>query len=84
MRVLRKRDCQAKLGLKGSSFDDLRRNDPTFPAAIALGARSIGFLENEVDDWIASRPRIGAEAQPSTGSTAKPASPKPRSVGTPA
>lgn len=55
--------AKVKLGLSESSFDDLRRNDPSFPLPVALGARSIGFIEAEVDRWIESRPRIGATEQ---------------------
>jgi prophage regulatory protein len=28
-----------------------------FPAPVELGPNSIGFIESEIDDWIASRPR---------------------------
>lgn len=55
-----------KLGLRESSFDDVRRKDPTFPRAIALGAKAIGFLEHELDAWIETRPRVqpaGSEAE---------------------
>lgn len=31
--------------------------DGDFPAPVALGARSVGFLESEVTAWLRSRPR---------------------------
>lgn len=66
IRVLRKRDAMTKLGLRESSFDDVRRKDPSFPRAIALGAKAIGFLEHELDTWIETRPRVqpaGSDAE---------------------
>jgi len=33
--------------------------DPTFPKPIKLGARSIGWIESEVQDWIESRRGMG-------------------------
>jgi prophage regulatory protein len=58
IRILRKRHAMEKTGLSESTFDDLRRADPTFPEAIALGARAVGFVEGELDDWLARQPRI--------------------------
>ena len=39
--------------------------DGLFPAPIELGPNSVGWYEDEVDDWLASRPRrtYGAPAQ---------------------
>ena len=61
-RVLRRPAVRAKLGLADSSFDDLRRRDPTFPRAIRLGARTVGFFEEEIDAWLFSRPRDDGNA----------------------
>lgn len=83
-RILRRPEAARYVGLAASSFDDLRRRDASFPKPIAIGARSVGFFEAEILAWLESRPRIGADEQPSTGTTKKPASPNPRSVGTPA
>jgi len=62
MRILRKPASAKKLDLALSSLDDLRRHDATFPRAILLGARSIGFIEDELDAWIAARPRVGVDS----------------------
>ena len=32
-----------------------RIKDGTFPSPVSLGARAVGFLSTEVDDWIARR-----------------------------
>lgn len=37
----------------------------TFPAAIKISARSIGFLESEVRDWCAARIAAHRKPQPS-------------------
>ncbi|TXL67273.1 helix-turn-helix transcriptional regulator [Zeimonas arvi] len=58
MRILRKPEAAKILGLAVSSLDDLRRSSRTFPKAIQLSARSVGFLESELHEWIASRPRV--------------------------
>lgn len=37
--------------------------DPTWPKPIKLSTRSVGYLANEIEAWIASRPRIGAKGE---------------------
>ena len=34
-----------------------------FPAKIVLSPNRVGWLENEVSDWIASRPRISSQQE---------------------
>lgn len=34
------------------------RDDPSFPKAISLGARSIGFLVKDVDAWLMARKKM--------------------------
>ncbi|MCF2917460.1 AlpA family phage regulatory protein [Pseudoalteromonas sp. Cn5-37] len=34
------------------------REDPDFPRAISLGARSIGFLVKEIDEWLIARQKL--------------------------
>lgn len=29
--------------------------DPTFPRPVKIGARSIGWIESEIDDWIKTK-----------------------------
>lgn len=29
--------------------------DPTFPKAIKIGARSVAWIEREIDEWVAQR-----------------------------
>jgi prophage regulatory protein len=67
VKLMRKRETMSKLGLSESSFDDLRRRDPTFPLAVALSQRSVCFVESEVDAWIESRPRVKPAAADTAG-----------------
>ena len=39
------------------------RGDPTFPRPISVGARSVGWIEAEGDDWLARRVEKSRQAQ---------------------
>ena len=54
MRVIRLPEVEAKTGLKHSSIYN-RIAEGTFPRPVRLGSNSRGFVEAEVDDWIAAR-----------------------------
>ena len=43
-----------------------------FPAPVEIGANRIGWFEDEIDAWLASRPRrtYGAETAPEAGAAA--------------
>lgn len=62
--VLRMSDVRRKLGNAAPSTIYARldpadpAHDPTFPKPIRLSARSIGWIEHEIDAWIRSRPRV--------------------------
>ena len=51
VRVLRLPRVQARTGLSRSSIY-LRVADRSFPQPVRLGARAIGWIESEVDQWI--------------------------------
>jgi prophage regulatory protein len=54
MSILRVPAVLNRTGLsRASLYRFIAVND--FPSQIALGKRAIGFLESEVNDWIASR-----------------------------
>lgn len=55
-KILRLPDVKARTGLSRSTIY-LRLATGTFPRPVSLGARSIGFVESEIDDWIAERIR---------------------------
>ncbi len=58
--ILRRKQLEAKTGLARSTiYDKIRLNpnrpggyDPTFPKPIALGAKSVGWVESEVEAWL--------------------------------
>jgi predicted DNA-binding transcriptional regulator AlpA len=66
MRILRYADLKDR-GVCGSrtSLFRLREDDPTFPAPVAIGG-GIGWIESEIDAWLAARPRIAKREQVST------------------
>lgn len=55
-RILRRHDLLTKTGL---SYPTLWRyeRDGNFPQRIQLGPNSVGWFEDEVDAWLASRQR---------------------------
>jgi prophage regulatory protein len=56
LRILREPDVRERTGLSASERKllELRRQ---FPVRVPLGPRSIGWLEHEVDEWIAEKAR---------------------------
>lgn len=54
--VLRRRQVEARTGLGRSSIYALIA-DGQFPAPIRLSTNTVGWLEHEIDAWIAERTR---------------------------
>lgn len=59
--IIRRREVERRLGISRSTiYDRLNprspRHDPAFPRPISLGgaSRCIGFVESEVDEYIAA------------------------------
>jgi prophage regulatory protein len=53
-RIIRRADVEARTGLPRSTlYDRIKRGE--FPAPIPLSARAVGWLEHEVDAWLADR-----------------------------
>src|SRR3954447_7964461 len=57
-RILRKPDVKSRTGLSNSTIYAWIK-DGRFPAPIALGDRAVGWLESEIDSWIAARIAAG-------------------------
>ncbi|TSE29335.1 AlpA family phage regulatory protein [Tepidimonas taiwanensis] len=61
--ILRRKQVEERTGLSRSSiYARLRPNpkrpgdfDPTFPRPVQLGARAVGWVEAEIDAWLAAR-----------------------------
>lgn len=59
-RLLRRKDVEIAIGLSRSTiYARLDKNsphyDPTFPRPISLGSMSVGWIEAEIQGWIADR-----------------------------
>mgnify|MGYP000190916039 CR=1 FL=1 len=61
--ILRRKQVEARTGLPRSSiYARLKPNpkrpddyDPTFPQPVSIGAKAVGWIESEVDEWIATQ-----------------------------
>lgn len=53
-RIIRQPALRAKTGLKKSSLYSFMQKGE-FPRPVSLGARAVGWIESEVDQWIADR-----------------------------
>lgn len=63
--ILRKRIVAERVGLSESQVWRKATNpNDDFPEMVQLGPNSVGFYENEIQDWIDSRPRGGAPWKP--------------------
>ncbi len=54
-KLIRVKELAEMLSLSCSSLDNIRKEDPSFPKAIKLGARATGFFIHEIDEWLESR-----------------------------
>lgn len=52
--ILRRSSVEARTGLARSTIYE-RVRLKTFPAPIPLGGRAVGWLESDIDQWIAER-----------------------------
>lgn len=59
-RILRLNDVRKLIGLHKSTIYRLIKQKE-FPAPIQLGPNSTGFLREEIEEWIANRPRAGTD-----------------------
>jgi prophage regulatory protein len=52
--ILRLRQVEQKVGLKSSSIYQ-KISEGVFPSQVRLGARAVGWIESEIDAWIAAQ-----------------------------
>ena len=50
-RILRLPDVKASTGLSRSTIYE-RISEGTFPKQVSLGGRAVGWLENEIQEWL--------------------------------
>lgn len=62
--ILRRPEVRAITGLSNTTMYALI-SEGKFPKPVPLGARAVGFLKSEVDDWISSRVQARDSAQES-------------------
>jgi len=55
--ILRRKQVEQRTGLSRSTIY-LSIHEGTFPRPIKLGARAVGWLENEIEAWLAGRMEI--------------------------
>jgi prophage regulatory protein len=55
--ILRRKQVEKRTGLSRSTIY-LRIQKGTFPRPINLGVRAVGWLENEIEAWLAARMEI--------------------------
>ena len=61
--ILRRKQVEARTGLSRSSiYAKFRHNpkrpseyDPTFPRPVSIGAKAVGWIEAEIDDWLKAK-----------------------------
>lgn len=61
--IIRRKQVEARTGLSRSSiYARMRQNpkrpgdyDPTFPKPVSVGAKAVGWIEAEVEAWIAAQ-----------------------------
>ena len=54
VRLIRRKEVQAKTGLGASSIYAMMKQGK-FPKAITLSERRVAWLESDIDNWIAER-----------------------------
>lgn len=68
--ILRRKQVETRTGLPCSSiyarlrFNPKRPNDydPTFPHPVSIGPKAVGWVEAEIDTWIAAQIQKSREA----------------------
>jgi prophage regulatory protein len=63
IKILRRKQVEARKGLSRSTiYAKLRQNpkrprdfDPTFPKPVAIGSKSVGWIESELDSWLTAQ-----------------------------
>ncbi len=61
MSILRFGEVRKRTGLSRVTIWRLER-DGAFPARVSLGGAAVGWREDEVQEWIDSRPRVNPRA----------------------
>lgn len=57
MRIIRRKDIKDRVGFTPTYCVMLEKRGE-FPKRVRLGPQSVGWLESEIDAWLASRERV--------------------------
>ncbi|WP_419942855.1 helix-turn-helix transcriptional regulator [Candidatus Palauibacter sp.] len=60
-RILRRPQVLRRIGLGKSTLYRML-DGGTFPRPVKLGLRAVGWREDEIEDWLGGRERVGREA----------------------
>ena len=63
--VLRRKQVEVRTGLSRSTIY-ARVKAGSFPAPISLGAKAVGWLQSDIDDWIYERVRASRDDRAKT------------------
>ncbi len=63
IRIIRRKQVEARTGLSRSTiYAKMRRNpkrpadyDPTFPRSVSVGAKAVGWIEGEINAWLTAQ-----------------------------
>jgi prophage regulatory protein len=61
IRIIRIHDVTGRTGLSADQIGILERREK-FPRRVPLSERAVGWLESEIEDWIAARVRLRDDA----------------------
>jgi prophage regulatory protein len=61
--ILRRKQVEARTGLSRSTIYE-RIQARTFPAQVLIGAKAVGWVESEIDSWIAAKIEKSRKAKP--------------------
>ena len=53
LKILRRKQLEERLQLSRSTIYERMRTDPEFPRSVNLGGRAVGWVEGEVDAYLA-------------------------------
>ncbi len=54
LRILRRKEVESRVGLRRSTIYQ-RVAEGTFPPPVNLGVRAVGWVEAEIDQWLAAQ-----------------------------
>jgi prophage regulatory protein len=54
LKILRRKQVESRIGLSRSTIYE-RIKAGTFPAPISLGAKSVGWIESEIEGWLSAQ-----------------------------